>query len=79
MPIFEDVIFPLWNHLFLCYPYHDNFKNALVVKIGPILVVGPYDEKYIFFQKLFLIAQKKHLDVLKATQKKLNLLTKYGF
>ena len=39
MLIFEDVIFPLWNHLFLCYPCHADFKTALVFKIGPILVV----------------------------------------
>ena len=36
---FEDVMFPLWNHLFLCYPCHADFKTALVVKIGPILGV----------------------------------------
>ena len=39
MLIFEDVIFPLWNHLFLCYPCHADFKTALVFKIWPILVV----------------------------------------
>ena len=39
MLIFEDVMFPLWNHLFLCYPCHADFKTALVFKIGPILVV----------------------------------------
>ena len=39
MLIFEDVIFPLWNHLLLCYPCHADFKTALVFKIGPILVV----------------------------------------
>ena len=39
MLIFEDVIFPLWNHLFLCYPCHADFKTAFVFKIGPILVV----------------------------------------
>ena len=39
MLIFEDVIFPLWNHLFLCYPCHATFKTAFVFKIEPILVV----------------------------------------
>ena len=39
MPIFEDGIFPQWNHLFLCYPCNADFKTALVFKIGPILVV----------------------------------------
>ena len=39
MLIFEEVIFPLWNHLFLCYPGHADFKTALVFKIGPILLV----------------------------------------
>ena len=39
MLIFEEVIFPLWNHLFLCYPGNADFKTALVFKIGPILLV----------------------------------------
>ena len=56
MLIFEDVIFPLWNHLFLCYPCHATFKPALVFKIGPIL-------------ELILIAQKKRPGELNSTQK----------
>ena len=36
MLIFEDVMFPLWNHLFLCYPCYADFKTASVFKIGPI-------------------------------------------
>ena len=40
MLIFEDVMFLLWNHLFLCYPCRADFKTAPVFKIGRILVVG---------------------------------------
>ena len=30
--------FSHWNHLFLSYPWHADFKTAFVFKIGPILV-----------------------------------------
>ena len=39
MLIFEDIIFPLWNHLFLCYPCHADIKTGLVFKVGSVLVV----------------------------------------
>ena len=33
MLIFEDVMFPLWNHLFWGYPCYADFKTASVFKL----------------------------------------------